>query len=184
MGFKVVRLILGFLLVISMTLAGLGYDWLNRPMDMPAQGVDLAVEAGTSSKEVVGLVIQAGVNVDAEDPAIRVVSAFGAGQADTGRASYELDTKTTPQSLLTKLVQGDEALRSVTLVEGWNFRQVLAALQKADALQSQAALFSPQDLMARLGRARGTRGVLRTRIPYAKGFRRRGRIATGHARHG
>ena len=51
-----------------------------------------------------------------------------------------------------KLVQGDEALRSVTLVEGWTFKQVLQALSKAQALQDDAALLSTEALMERLGK--------------------------------
>ena len=42
--------------------------------------------------------------------------------------SYEIVPGTSPEALLDKLVRGEQALRSVTLVEGWNFRQVREAL--------------------------------------------------------
>ena len=42
--------------------------------------------------------------------------------------SYELEPGITPHQLLAKLARGEESLRAVTLVEGWNFRQVRAAL--------------------------------------------------------
>jgi UPF0755 protein len=65
--------------------------------------------------------------------------------------SYELDAGTTPRSLLEKLVQGEEALRSVTLVEGWTFRQVLSALKKADQLKPLAQDLPMDAIMAQLG---------------------------------
>ena len=144
------RLLIGFLMVVTLALAGAGYGWLNRPMEMPLAGVDLAVEAGASAKDVAGAVVRAGVRVQ---PALLYGWFRLSGQAKRIRAgSYELDPLTTPRSLLTKLVQGDEALRSVTLVEGWNFRQVIAALEKADALRADAGKLASAELMARLGK--------------------------------
>jgi UPF0755 protein len=145
-----VRLLIGFLLVVIGAVSGAGYHWLNRPLDMPSDGVDLAIETGASAKEVVSFVVQAGVRVQ---PELLYAWFRLSGQAKRIRAgSYELDPTTTPRSLLTKLVQGDEALRSVTLVEGWNFRQVMAALEKADALKFESGSLSAPELMSRLGR--------------------------------
>lgn len=127
-----------------------GYVWLNRPMDMPKDGVDLAIEPGSSAKDVVGAVVQAGVRV----PELLLYGWFRAsGQARQIKAgSYELAATTTPWSLLNKLVQGDEALRSVTLVEGWTYRQFLSALSKAQFLRNDVETLSSADLMARLGK--------------------------------
>jgi UPF0755 protein len=49
--------------------------------------------------------------------------------------SYELERGVTPKLLLNILVRGEEATRSLVLVEGWNIRQVRAALAKADQLK-------------------------------------------------
>jgi len=48
-------------------------------------------------------------------------------------------------------VRGDETLRALTLVEGWNFRQVRAALATAELKPDSAAL-GEAALMERLGR--------------------------------
>src|SRR5262249_8208821 len=66
--------------------------------------------------------------------------------------SYELERGVTPRTLLGVLVRGEEATRSVVLVEGWTFRQMRAALAKADQLKSQTVSLTDEDLMARLGR--------------------------------
>jgi UPF0755 protein len=66
--------------------------------------------------------------------------------------SYELERGITPRRLLDKLSRGEESLRAVTLVEGWNWRQVRAALARAEQLRPDAAKLSDADLMAQLGR--------------------------------
>lgn len=144
------RFILGLIMVLALATAGVGYDWLNRPLEMPPAGVDLSIEAGTSAKEVAASVAAAGVRVQ---PALLYAWFRLSGQARQIKAgSYELDAGTTPRSLLTKIVQGDEALRSVTLVEGWTYRQVLQALGKAQNLKNETAVLTPTAVMERLGR--------------------------------
>ena len=55
--------------------------------------------------------------------------------------------------LLNILVRGEEATRSLVLVEGWNFRQVRAALAKAEQLKPETVGRRPtRTSMARLGR--------------------------------
>jgi UPF0755 protein len=66
--------------------------------------------------------------------------------------SYEISAGTTPRSLLQKLVRGDEALRSVTLVEGWTFGQLQEAMKRADHLKPDSQSLSSTALMERLGK--------------------------------
>ncbi len=144
------RFFFSLIFVLVLALAGVGYDWVNRPMEMPAAGVDLSIEPGSNAQSIASSVAQAGVRVS---PSLLYGWFRISGQARQIRAgSYELDVQTTPRSLLLKLVQGDEALRSVTLVEGWTFKQVLAALAKAQSLQDDAGALDAASLMARLGK--------------------------------
>ncbi|OYT94118.1 MAG: aminodeoxychorismate lyase [Burkholderiales bacterium PBB3] len=138
------------ILLACLASVGVGYVWLDTPMDMPSQGVDLAIEPGDSAKDVVTKVAQAGV-------AVHPMALYGwfrlSGESRKMKAgSYELAPQTTPRSLLNKLVQGDEALRAVTLVEGWTFKQVMAALAKAPSLQGDAQQLVPETLMTVLGK--------------------------------
>ena len=50
------------------------------------------------------------------------------------------------------LVRGDQSLKSITLVEGWNFGQVRAALQKAEQLAQDSSGLTPEMIMKTLGR--------------------------------
>ena len=67
--------------------------------------------------------------------------------------NYEIPQGTSPYALLQKLVRGEEALRAVTLVEGWTFRQVRQALARAEQLKPDSQGLSDADIMERLGRA-------------------------------
>ena len=141
-----------FLLIIFALLAlvaGAAW-WLHAPLAMNKDTVDLSIEPGTSPRGIARAVADAGVHVDA-----RLLYAWFrvSGQDRQMRAgSYELDRGTTPRSLLQKLVRGDEALRSVTVVEGWNFRQMRAALASAEQLKPDTAGLSGEAIMAALGR--------------------------------
>jgi UPF0755 protein len=148
-----VRFLLLLLLALALALgiAGGGYWWVHQPFDdLPTATVDLSIEPGTSGREVAADVTQAGVLVNT---LLLQLWFRVSGQSRLIRAgSYELDRNTTPRSLLQKLVRGEEALRSVTLVEGWNFRQVRDALAKAEQLKPDSAALSSQDIMRELGK--------------------------------
>jgi UPF0755 protein len=76
------------------------------------------------------------------------------GEARQIRAgSYELERGVTPRRLLNMLVRGEEALRGVTLVEGWNWRQVRQALAKAEQLKPETRDLADEVIMSQLGRA-------------------------------
>jgi UPF0755 protein len=140
-----------FVLILTLMLGavGAGYLWLNHPLDLPSATVDVSIEPGVSAREVANTVAQAGVSVD---PLLLHAWFRLSGQSRQIRAgSYELDRAATPISLLQKLVRGEEALRSVTLVEGWTFSQVREALRKADQLKPDSQTLSTSDLMAQLG---------------------------------
>jgi UPF0755 protein len=53
---------------------------------------------------------------------------------------------------LQKLARGEESLRALTLVEGWNWRQVRAALVREEFLRQDSAALSDEALMAALGK--------------------------------
>ena len=143
------------MLLLVLTALGAGaYLWLQQPLELVAESpLDLSIEPGTSARAVAQSVNDAGVKVN---PTALYWWFRLSGQARQIKAgSYEIDSGTTPWRLLRKLVRGDEALRSVTLVEGWNFRQVRDALTSAESLKSQTRDMTNDGLMAALG-ATGT----------------------------
>ncbi len=137
-------------LAATLGLGYLSYVWLNEPLALAAASLDLVVEPGSSPREVAVQVQQAGVAVN---PALLYWWFRLSGRARQIKAgNYELESGTTPSSLLSKLVRGEEALRSVTLVEGWNFHQVREALKKADQLKAVTDVLPVEELMQQLGK--------------------------------
>ena len=140
-------------LVLLALLAGLGGAWwLHQPLDTGTgqPTLDLSIEPGTSPKAVAQAVVDAG----AQTSATALYAWFRlSGQSRQMRAgSYEIAPGTTPRRLLAMLVRGEKSLRNVTLVEGWNWRQVRQALAKADMLRNDSRSLSDEALMAQLGR--------------------------------
>ena len=127
-----------------------GLWWVQQPLKLPAPTVDLSVEPGTTPRGVAQAVADAGVDV----PWQLLYGWFRfSGQDRQIRAgSYELERGITPRLLLNMLVRGEEATRSIVLVEGWSFRQMRAALAKAEQLKPETLGQSDQELMARLGK--------------------------------
>jgi UPF0755 protein len=136
--------------VIVLGAGAAGLWWVNQPLKLPAPGVDLSVEPGTTPRAIAQAISDAGVGA----PAALLYAWFRfSGQDRQIRAgSYELEKGVTPRLLLNMLVRGEEATRSLVLVEGWNFRQVRAALAKADQLKPETVGLSDEEVMNKLGK--------------------------------
>ncbi|MCW5235586.1 endolytic transglycosylase MltG [Verminephrobacter eiseniae] len=129
---------------------GLAYWWLHQPLWTGAQALELAIEPGATSRAVAREVVAAGARTDA-----RLLYAWfrfsGQGRAIKA-GNYEIPPGTTPIALLQKLVRGEEALRALTLVEGWNWRQLRQALARQEQLRPDSAALDDGALMAQIGR--------------------------------
>lgn len=64
--------------------------------------------------------------------------------------SYELKPNTTPRRLVDQLVRGEFAQESLTIIEGWTFRQMRAAIAANKGLKHETADLSDQELMAKI----------------------------------
>lgn len=138
------------LLVVASLFGGTAYWWVNQPLDTRQLTLDLAIEPGTSPKAMAQAVADAGARTS---PSLLYAWFRISGQARQMRAgSYEIAAGTTPQRLLNMLVRGEESLRTLTLVEGWNWRQVRQALDKAEHLKPDSRALSDAAVMAQLGR--------------------------------
>ncbi len=128
--------------------------WLHQPLGLRLQPgsevVELDIEPGTSASGVAAVVVNSGVDT----PVLFMQAWFRfSGQARQIKAgNYEVAPGTTPRKLLSMLVRGEETLKSFVLVEGWSFRQVRAALQKAELLAPDSIGMSPEEIMKQVGR--------------------------------
>lgn len=134
--------------VLTLLLAGACAWWLNSSLKLKAASVDLHIESGTSARSVAQAIADAGVQAN---PILLYWWFRLSGESRQIKAgNYEIERGITPRRLLGKLVNGEEALRTLILVEGWNFTQVRAALAKADQLKSDTQGRSNDWIMAAL----------------------------------
>lgn len=125
--------------------------WVHAPIRLDAPTVDLSIEPGTLPRGVAQAVADAGADVN---PQLLYAWFRLSGQGRLIKAgSYELEAGITPHRLLAKLARGEEALRAVTLVEGWTFRQFRAALSKEEQLKPDTQGLADDAVMKLLGRA-------------------------------
>lgn len=150
------RRVLFFLLLLALALGGAAAWWLQAPMPQrpgsapEGQALELAIEPGTTPRGVARAAVQAGLDVS---PDLLYGWFRLSGQDREIRAgNYEIPPGTSPQALLQKLVRGEESLRALTLIEGWNWRQLRQALARAEGLRADSAGLSEAALMAQLGR--------------------------------
>ena len=140
------RLLVPLILVLGAASAW----WLWFPISLPQAVAEVFIEPGTSPKEVAAAVAKGGVPVNAT---LLYLWFRLSGQSRQIRAgSYEWTGQASPWQILRKLVRGDQSSGSVTIVEGWNIRQVREALRKADNLKPESAKLSDAQLMQALER--------------------------------
>jgi len=130
---------LKFLFKLGLTLSllvALGVAWwLQHPLapQLAADEVlDVSVPAGASARRVAEAVAQPGVAAPAWSLHLWFRLSGQARQIQAG--SYEISASSTPRSLLDQMVRGEQAVRRLTLVEGWSWPQVLQALRQAEHL--------------------------------------------------
>jgi len=131
------RFITSFLAIVLAAAIGCGYlwinfqSWLSSPLAIPQEGIRYDLESGRSLSHL------------SQDLAAKQILTHPRwlnwyarfyNREKIHPGEYALAYGLTPLTLLEKLNKGDVILHQVTLLEGWNFRQVMAALDEQPEL--------------------------------------------------
>lgn len=139
------------LILFSLLCATATSYWVLRPLPLTAENVELSIEPQTPVRGIAKAAVQAGVAVD---PQLLFLFFRLSGQARALRAgSYEIARGSTALDLLRKLSRGEESLRTISLIDGWTFKQFRAAVNKTEGLKHDTLALSDAELMAKLGLA-------------------------------
>ena len=128
----------GALLVVLLLITGV-LSWrvgayLNTPLAVPPEGATFEIHPGSAFIRVSNELAATGI---LSRPNWFSWYARLTGNAARVRAGeYEIEAGTTPVTLLDKFVAGDVRLYSFTIVEGWSFRELVAALAANPAIES------------------------------------------------
>ncbi|MFZ6046483.1 endolytic transglycosylase MltG [Pseudomonas sp. CR3202] len=122
---------------------------LDQPLNISAERM-LDVPAGATPGGLLNRLEEEGVLNNAFW--LRQYWRFNLANASLHSGEYRLAPGMRAADLLALWERGEVVQYSLTLVEGWNFRQVRAALVKQAKLEQTLADVSDAELMARLGR--------------------------------
>ena len=122
--------------------------------DAPLAGIDagdsLVVKRGDSLDKVLRTLQAQGVDTgDRLQWQVLARQTGAAGKLQVGE--YALSPETTPSALLQAMRDGKVVRRMFTIVEGWNIRDLRAALAKVDGLEQEANALDDAALMKALG---------------------------------
>lgn len=151
---RLIKLLFVLPLLALLIAGGIGVWWVDEPLRLAPgvteqQPLDLEIAPGESARGIAEKLSSSGV----QTPWVLLYGWFRvSGQSrDIKAGSYEFAPGTTPRSLLSKLVRGEQAFRTVTLVEGWNHRQVFELVRASPDLTQDMEGLSNADIMALIG---------------------------------
>lgn len=111
----------------------------------------LSVEKGDGLNNVLHKIRNVGVQNGADwQWKLLAVQMNMAGKIHVG--DYELTDQITPAELLKKLAIGDTAQVKFTIVEGWNFKQLMQYLSQLQTLDDDLAGKTTEQIMAQIGK--------------------------------
>ncbi len=152
-------LVLSLLLLFSLLAAVAAGFWAWQRYqvfaDTPLAGIQagdsVVVARGDSLPTVVSRLRRAGVNEGSEYEWRLLGRQLGAASR-LHVGEYALTPGTSPRELLVAMRQGDIIQYRFTLVEGWNIRELRAALARVDTLKHETTELDSAALMGALGR--------------------------------
>ncbi len=149
--FKLIKSL--FLLALIAGLAAVGGLWwyAHEPLVLPTKSVDFTVRPGSNVRQIARDVSAAGVKVQPDTLALLARLQGSATNLKAG--SYVLEGRVTPLDLIEKMSKGDVTMASVSLIEGWTFRQFRAALDKHANLEHTTAGLTDRQVLQMLADA-------------------------------
>jgi UPF0755 protein len=148
--------VVAILLLAAAAFAGYLYTQYQRFADAPiaglAQATQIDVPIGANLPAIVNLLDERGLRPG--NPYFWRLLARELGVAGKLHAGeYALDAGMTPRTLLRKMAAGEVVQHRFTIVEGWTFAQLRAALAQDATLQQTLSGVDDAELMRRLGDA-------------------------------
>ena len=139
----------GVLLVFAIAAAGGFAWWAQQPLSLSASPIEVIVKPNSGVASVGRQIQRGGV---AMDPRLFQLLARVTGHgADLKAGGYQFDTGITPLDVIEKLAKGEVTHFVVTVIEGWEFRKMRAAVDASPALKHDTQSMSDAELMKAIG---------------------------------
>ena len=139
-------------IVLSFVLGWLGMEYqgfVSRAMNLDEAGLTLSVKRGSSVAGIARQLVEQGM---IEDARLFVWMSRLRGKANAIKAGdYFIEPGMTPEGLLDLLVSGKVQHHGLTLIEGWNFKELLEAVKGNEHLIHTLEGLTAEQIMAKLG---------------------------------
>ncbi|MEO7493919.1 MAG: endolytic transglycosylase MltG [Massilia sp.] len=146
MGF--IKKIILTAVVVSVAAGSAFSYWTKQPISMNPTPIEFTITPGSSVGAASQQIAAAGVPMN---PFLFSMLARVTQKSSRIKAgSYELKAGTTPRRLIDQLVRGEFAQESLTIIEGWTFKQMRQAIAAHAGLKHDTAGLSDRELMARI----------------------------------
>ncbi|MEW7999338.1 MAG: endolytic transglycosylase MltG [Candidatus Thiodiazotropha endolucinida] len=148
-----VNRLLGILIFVASILLAWGwmeYDgFVNKSLNLPEEGVNYILHPGMTVRSLAEDLQQRGM---LEKPMLLRFIARWQGQASKLKAGeYYLPTGTTPPKLLEILSSSQVVQYALTIIEGWTFDQLMAAIRRDPVLEHSLKEVTNDQVMQHLG---------------------------------
>lgn len=147
----------GLVLLVLLAVAGaLVWAWSDfsrfsvAPLHVSGQGERVEIARGTGFKQIIAQLRERGLTRASPLYWRALAEQMGvAGRMHAGE--YAIDPGMTPRTLLANLASGHVLQRDFTIVDGWTFAELRAALDKADKLRHDTRDMDNAAIMQKLG---------------------------------
>ncbi|MEI2418297.1 endolytic transglycosylase MltG [Orrella sp. JC864] len=136
------------LVLLAGGLAAGAWWWVERPLALPADRVDFVVDPGSGPAAVARKLNQAGIPVHPR--AFALLARLTERDTLLKAGGYEARRGDTAWTLLDRIARGQMSQRQITLVEGWSYRQIRAALRAHPDVTQTLDGVSDAELLERL----------------------------------
>lgn len=135
-------------IIVSVAAVGGFSFWAKEPITTSGAPIPFTVAPGSSVAGAAQQMASAGVPVN---PYLLSILARVTNKASRIKAgTYELKPGTTPRRLILQLVRGEFAQESLTIIEGWTFRQMRQAIDAFAGVRHDTASLSDVELLAKV----------------------------------
>ena len=137
-----------FAIFFMVAAAAYFFYWAGQPITTGGEPIEFAIKPGSGVGAASQQIATAGVPVNPFMLSMLARVTRTAGRIKAG--TYELKPNTTPRTLINQLVRGEFAQESLTIIEGWTFRQMRAAVAANKSLNQDTAALSDKELMGKI----------------------------------
>lgn len=141
------KLFMSVVVLSLLAVGGVAY-WARQPVIDAGPPIPFTIKAGSGVDSIMQQIASAGVPVNPDLLGLLARMTGRGGKLKAG--SYEIKPGTTPWRLMTQLVRGEFAQESLTVIEGWTFRQMREAVAADSSLKHDTQSLSDAELMAKI----------------------------------